>query len=133
VACGGSGSQSAPSPTPDVPPAIRELASMSGMKPVRYRLTTVDSPPFDGGSTISIKDSHTQREFPPPVPLSGTLEFIPVSPLPEGVRFAVTLSSYDVESEVFSARYPFPLPPNGTIGGITAGAGGDDDVAVPES
>lgn len=103
---------------PSATPATPALCELTGVSSVRYRLSTVPEPPFDGGSTISILDPHLEREFPPPRPLAGTIDFVPLRPLPAGARFAVTLAGYALESDGFgahSAQLPFAID-----GAITA-------------
>jgi hypothetical protein len=90
AACGGSSSSE-----PGTPAAC-DLGALRGSAPIRYRLVTADRPPYERGSTVAYRDPHVMREFPPPEPLSGTLDFVALSPLPEGMRVALRLVGYDL-------------------------------------
>lgn len=92
-------------------------AATQGGAPIRYRLVTADHEPFERGSTIAFRDAHVMREFPQPEPLSGTLDFIAESPLPEGSRVALRLVGYDLHGagQDLAASGLFLLGPTGTF------------------
>ena len=122
AACGSS-SSSAPGT-----PAACDLGALQGSTPIRYRLVTVDREPYERGSTVTYRDPHVMREFPPPEPLSGTLDFVAVSPLPEGTRLALRLVGY----ELHGAGRDLPagdffLPPS--AGTLSASAKNEDGVS----
>lgn len=111
AACGSS------SPSEPGIPAACDPGAMQGGAPIRYRLVTADREPFERGSTISFRDPHVMRAFPPPEPLSGTLDFVAESPLPEGTRVALRLVGYDLHGagQDLTASGSFLLGPTGTI------------------
>lgn len=122
AACGSSSSSEPGTPT------VCDLGAVRGSVPIRYRLLTADREPYERGSTVAYMDPHVMREFPPPEPLSGTLDFVAVSPLPEGTRVALRLVGYQLHGA--GRDLPagdFLLPPSG--GTISASATNADGVA----
>lgn len=119
AACGSS-SSSRP-----VTPAACDLGALQGSAPIRYRLVTADREPYERGSTVAYRDPHVMRDFPPPEPLSGTLDFVAVSPLPEGTRVALRLVGYDLHGAGRDLpEGDFFPPPSGGIISASANADG---------
>ena len=107
-------------------PAACDLGALRGSTPIRYRLATVDRKPYERGSTVAFRDPHVMREFPPPEPLSGTLDVVAVSPLPEGARVALRLVGYELHGagRDLPAGGFFPPPSGGTISASATSADG---------
>lgn len=119
AACGSSSSEPGT-------PAVCDLGTLRGSTPIHYRLVTVDQQPYERGSTVAYQDPHVMREFPPPEPLSGTLDFVAENPLPNGSRLALRLVNYELHGAGvdLTASGSFLLGPTGTITASATAPGG---------
>jgi hypothetical protein len=132
-ACGNGSSDG--TPPPPSPPMVCDLASVRGRSPLRYRLVTSDEPPYDEGSTLTIRDPHVQREDPPPSPLSGTFDVVAVDPLPEGARFAVTVVATELHADPYRLQPSNPnsprlAPPGAITASVDGGVAASIDLGV---